>query len=171
MENKKVQTDVLLPVAMLALFSTVCAYGALASLVNVVFSQRLLPMGPSMFQVGISRTNQSVSEIQCFSLPHSHAFQVLSRCGLILENEKKETSPEPPCPVADSRLTSGLLKIAGLLEQGRVCGIPTDTVYALAASCKNPQAIEKIYNIKVRTRNRSEPPAFGETHPPVVFFG
>lgn len=66
MENKKVQTDVLLPVAMLALFSTVCAYGALASLVNVVFSQRLLPMGPSMFQVGISRTNQSVSEIQCF---------------------------------------------------------------------------------------------------------
>lgn len=63
---------------------------------------------------------------------------------------KKEASPEPPCPVANSRLTSSLLKIAGILEKGGVCGIPTDTVYALAASCKNPQAIEKIYNIKVR---------------------
>uniref|UniRef100_A0A3B3ZA73 Threonylcarbamoyl-AMP synthase n=1 Tax=Periophthalmus magnuspinnatus TaxID=409849 RepID=A0A3B3ZA73_9GOBI len=55
-----------------------------------------------------------------------------------------------PCPLADSRLTSGLLKIAALLEDGGVCGIPTDTVYALAASCKNPEAIEKIYNIKDR---------------------
>uniref|UniRef100_A0A669ESF1 Threonylcarbamoyl-AMP synthase n=1 Tax=Oreochromis niloticus TaxID=8128 RepID=A0A669ESF1_ORENI len=54
------------------------------------------------------------------------------------------------CSFSNSRLTSGLLKIAGILEQGGVCGIPTDTVYALAASCKNPQAIEKIYNIKDR---------------------
>ncbi|CAB1348098.1 unnamed protein product [Coregonus sp. 'balchen'] len=29
-----------------------------------------------------------------------------------------------------------------------VCGIHTDTVHALAASCKNPQATESIYNIK-----------------------
>uniref|UniRef100_A0A3B4TU18 Threonylcarbamoyl-AMP synthase n=1 Tax=Seriola dumerili TaxID=41447 RepID=A0A3B4TU18_SERDU len=62
----------------------------------------------------------------------------------------KESSPETPCPVGNSRLTGGLLKIAALLEEGGVCGIPTDTVYALAASCKNPQAIEKIYNIKDR---------------------
>lgn len=66
---------------------------------------------------------------------------------------KQETAPELPCPVANSRLTSGLLKIAGLLEEGGVCGVPTDTVYALAASCKNPQAIEKIYNIKVRMKS------------------
>uniref|UniRef100_A0A8C9ZP30 Threonylcarbamoyl-AMP synthase n=1 Tax=Sander lucioperca TaxID=283035 RepID=A0A8C9ZP30_SANLU len=65
---------------------------------------------------------------------------------------KQESAPEVPCPVANSRLTSGLLKIAGLLKEGGVCGIPTDTVYALAASCKNPQAIEKIYNIKVRMK-------------------
>uniref|UniRef100_A0A3B4TT91 Threonylcarbamoyl-AMP synthase n=1 Tax=Seriola dumerili TaxID=41447 RepID=A0A3B4TT91_SERDU len=62
----------------------------------------------------------------------------------------EESSPETPCPVGNSRLTGGLLKIAALLEEGGVCGIPTDTVYALAASCKNPQAIEKIYNIKDR---------------------
>ena len=64
----------------------------------------------------------------------------------------QDSSPEPPCPAVDSRLTSSLLKIAHLLEEGGVCGIPTDTVYALAASCKNPQAIEKIYNIKVRMK-------------------
>lgn len=63
---------------------------------------------------------------------------------------KEESAAELPCPVHHSRITSGLLKIAGILEAGGVCGIPTDTVYALAASCKNPQAIEKIYNIKVR---------------------
>uniref|UniRef100_A0A3P8T7Q6 Threonylcarbamoyl-AMP synthase n=1 Tax=Amphiprion percula TaxID=161767 RepID=A0A3P8T7Q6_AMPPE len=102
--------------AMLALVSVICIYGALASLLSCIFSQRLLPMGPP----------------------------------LIKEKVKQETSPESPCPVANSQLTSGLLKIAGVLEEGGVCGIPTDTVYALAASCKNPQAIEKIYNIKDR---------------------
>ncbi|XP_054870920.1 uncharacterized protein si:ch211-153b23.3 [Amphiprion ocellaris] len=105
-----------LEMAMLALVSVLCIYGALASLLSCIFSQRLLPMGPP----------------------------------LIKEKVKRETSPESPCPVANSRLTSGLLKIAGVLEEGGVCGIPTDTVYALAASCKNPQAIEKIYNIKDR---------------------
>ncbi|KAM9740750.1 uncharacterized protein ACNS7B_012079 [Menidia menidia] len=105
-----------LEMAMLALVSIICIYGTLASLVNCIFSQRLLPMGPA----------------------------------LIKEKVKQETSSEAPCPVADSRLTSGLLKIAGLLGEGGVCGIPTDTVYALAASCKNPEAIEKIYNIKDR---------------------
>uniref|UniRef100_A0A3P9IUH9 Threonylcarbamoyl-AMP synthase n=1 Tax=Oryzias latipes TaxID=8090 RepID=A0A3P9IUH9_ORYLA len=102
--------------AMLALVAILCAYGTLASLMNCIFSQRLIPMGPP----------------------------------LIKEKTKEETFSEPPCPVANSRLTSSLLKIAGFLEEGGVCGIPTDTVYALAASCKNPQAIEKIYNIKDR---------------------
>uniref|UniRef100_A0A3Q3F6A9 Threonylcarbamoyl-AMP synthase n=1 Tax=Kryptolebias marmoratus TaxID=37003 RepID=A0A3Q3F6A9_KRYMA len=102
--------------AMLALVSITCIYGTLASLMNCIFSQRVLPMGPP----------------------------------IIKENVKQESSEEPSCPLASSRLTSGLRTIARLLEEGKVCGIPTDTVYALAASCKNPQAIEKIYNIKDR---------------------
>ncbi|XP_068508387.1 threonylcarbamoyl-AMP synthase-like isoform X1 [Syngnathus scovelli] len=88
----------------------------MASLINSIFSQSLLPLGPA----------------------------------LLKKQEKQETEPDLPCPVANSRLTSGLLRIASILENGGVCGIPTDTVYALAASCKNPQAIEKIYNIKDR---------------------
>ncbi|XP_062281851.1 uncharacterized protein LOC133986090 isoform X1 [Scomber scombrus] len=106
----------LLEMTMLALLSIICTYGALASMLNCIFSQRLLPMGPA----------------------------------LLKEKVRQETAPELPCPLANSRLTSGLMKIAGLLEEGGVCGVPTDTVYALAASCKNPQAIEKIYNIKDR---------------------
>ncbi|XP_057705433.1 uncharacterized protein si:ch211-153b23.3 [Corythoichthys intestinalis] len=105
-----------LEMAMLALFSIICTYGAMASLVNGIFSQSLLPLGPP----------------------------------LLLKQVTQDTEPELPCPVANSRLTSGLLKIASILEKGGVCGIPTDTVYALAASCKNPQGIEKIYNIKDR---------------------
>uniref|UniRef100_A0A3Q2G4V6 Threonylcarbamoyl-AMP synthase n=1 Tax=Cyprinodon variegatus TaxID=28743 RepID=A0A3Q2G4V6_CYPVA len=102
--------------AMLALVSLICIYGTLASLINCIFSTRVLPMGPPIFK----------------------------------EKNKSELDQETPCPVASSRHTSGLLRIAGLLDEGGVCGIPTDTVYALAASCKNPQAIEKIYNIKDR---------------------
>lgn len=73
--------------------------------------------------------------------------------SLSQEESKQESAPEPACLVTYSQHTSGLLKIAGILEEGGVCGIPTDTVYALAASCKNPKAIEKIYNIKVRMKN------------------
>ncbi|KAJ0050255.1 hypothetical protein NL108_014861, partial [Boleophthalmus pectinirostris] len=76
--------------------------------------------------------------------------QVLSLGPAIFKEVKKEATPAVQCPVADSRFTSGLMKIAAILEEGGVCGIPTDTVYALAASCKKPEAIEKIYNIKDR---------------------
>ncbi|XP_076878933.1 uncharacterized protein LOC143527536 isoform X2 [Brachyhypopomus gauderio] len=70
--------------------------------------------------------------------------------ALIKNNNEKEAAVKAPCPVATSQGTSGLLQIAKLLEHNGVCGIPTDTVYALAASCKNPTAVEKIYNIKDR---------------------
>ncbi|XP_061901816.1 uncharacterized protein si:ch211-153b23.3 isoform X2 [Entelurus aequoreus] len=103
-----------LEMAMLAIFSIICLYGAMASLLNSIFAQRLLPLGPPLFK----------------------------------EQMKQDREQELPCPLANSKLTSGLLKIAAILEKGGVCGIPTDTVYALAASCKNPQAIENIYNIK-----------------------
>uniref|UniRef100_A0A8C6T8Y6 Threonylcarbamoyl-AMP synthase n=1 Tax=Neogobius melanostomus TaxID=47308 RepID=A0A8C6T8Y6_9GOBI len=109
-----------LEMAMLALFSITCLYGALASLINGTLSQQLLPLGPP----------------------------------LLKEEVKPETTAVLPCPVADSRLTSGLLKMAALLGEGGVCGIPTDTVYALAASCKSPEAIEKIYHIKVKMQNK-----------------
>ncbi|XP_069798748.1 uncharacterized protein [Dendropsophus ebraccatus] len=54
------------------------------------------------------------------------------------------------CVLPQSRRTSGLRTIAKILEDGGVCGIPTDTVYALAASCKHPEAITRIYTIKER---------------------
>ncbi|XP_078402366.1 uncharacterized protein LOC144683303 isoform X1 [Cetorhinus maximus] len=63
---------------------------------------------------------------------------------------KKKDQASLPCPISTSRQTSGLQTITKILDSGCVCGIPTDTVYALAASCKHPEAIERIYNIKER---------------------
>lgn len=65
------------------------------------------------------------------------------------ERSKEDTEDLPPCVCPKSHCTSGLRTIADLLNTGAVCGVPTDTVYALAASCKHPQAIEKVYRIKV----------------------
>ncbi|CAG5129650.1 unnamed protein product [Candidula unifasciata] len=64
----------------------------------------------------------------------------------VTENDKKE----PPCPLFISRRSSALQKVARLLDNGCVVGVPTDTVYALAASCKHPESIRKIYMIKGR---------------------
>lgn len=69
------------------------------------------------------------------------------------ERSQKDTEDPPPCVCPRSHCTSGLRTIADLLNTGAVCGVPTDTVYALAASCKHPQAIEKVYRIKVWTQS------------------
>ncbi|KAG9478050.1 uncharacterized protein [Eleutherodactylus coqui] len=65
------------------------------------------------------------------------------------EAESKEVIASS-CLLTQSRRTSGLRTIAKILDNGGVCGIPTDTVYALAASCKHPDAIKRIYAIKER---------------------
>ncbi|XP_068008361.1 uncharacterized protein [Melanerpes formicivorus] len=70
------------------------------------------------------------------------------------EHLKKDTEDPPPCLCPKSHCTSGLRTIAELLNTGAVCGVPTDTVYALAASCKHPQAIEKVYRIKDRPQEK-----------------
>ncbi|XP_069049775.1 uncharacterized protein [Lepisosteus oculatus] len=69
---------------------------------------------------------------------------------LMKSGKSKKTSAEAlPCPCPSSQKTSGLMTIARILESGGVCGIPSDTVYTLSASCKHPSAIERIYNIKL----------------------
>ncbi|CAM9602353.1 unnamed protein product [Lampetra planeri] len=64
------------------------------------------------------------------------------------------TPRPPPCVTPVSRRTSGLREIAALLGGGAVCGVPTDTVYALAASCRHPGAIQRIYAIKDRPQEK-----------------
>ena len=44
--------------------------------------------------------------------------------------------------------------LAGELKAGKVAAIPTDTVYGIAAVMKNPAAIEKMYSIKKRPKNK-----------------
>lgn len=44
-----------------------------------------------------------------------------------------------------------------LLMAGEVIGVPTDTVYGVAASIDHPQAIERIYSIKGRPADKPIP--------------
>ncbi len=46
--------------------------------------------------------------------------------------------------------SDGILYCSMLLKEGEVCGIPTETVYGLAANALNPQAINKIFEAKGR---------------------
>ncbi|NXO81217.1 YRDC protein, partial [Sitta europaea] len=73
---------------------------------------------------------------------------------LTVQSPGKEGGAALPCVCPRSHLTSGLRTIAELLKAGAVCGVPTDTVYALAASCRHPQAIEKVYRIKDRPQEK-----------------
>ena len=43
-----------------------------------------------------------------------------------------------------------LLEAAALLQQGKVVGIPTETVYGLAADARNPEAVRQIFAAKGR---------------------
>ncbi|NWT12920.1 YRDC protein, partial [Vireo altiloquus] len=73
---------------------------------------------------------------------------------LTVQSSKQDREDALPCVCPRSHLTSGLRTIAELLNAGSVCGVPTDTVYALAASCRHPQAIEKVYRIKDRPQEK-----------------
>ncbi|KAH9523556.1 hypothetical protein Btru_040337 [Bulinus truncatus] len=69
---------------------------------------------------------------------------------LVKEKVNEADKAEPPCPLFTSRRSSALRQVAKLLDQGCVVGVPTDTVYAVAGSCKVPESIKKIYNVKGR---------------------
>ncbi|XP_067677967.1 uncharacterized protein [Haliotis asinina] len=66
--------------------------------------------------------------------------------------EEKYIDPyeNPPCPLFPSRRSSALRKVAKVLDNAGVIGTPTDTVYAIAASCKHPGSIQRIYTVKER---------------------
>ncbi|NXP73230.1 YRDC protein, partial [Ramphastos sulfuratus] len=103
----------------------------------------------------------SIFTIICFygataSLANSMFGKDLMMMGppLFTVEHLKDTEDPPPCICPKSHCTSGLRTIADLLNTGAVCGVPTDTVYALAASCKHPQAIEKVYRIKDRPQEK-----------------
>ncbi|XP_025110285.1 uncharacterized protein LOC112573854 isoform X1 [Pomacea canaliculata] len=55
-----------------------------------------------------------------------------------------------PCPLLSSRRSSNLRRVVRLLNEGKIAGVPTDTVYAIAASCKHPDSISRLYHVKGR---------------------
>ncbi|MEE6520988.1 hypothetical protein FKM82_018962 [Ascaphus truei] len=58
------------------------------------------------------------------------------------------------CPHLISTRTSSVRKIAEIMKNGGICGIPTDTVYVLVAACNQPNAVEKAYKTKRQAQDR-----------------
>ncbi|PVD23424.1 hypothetical protein C0Q70_16693 [Pomacea canaliculata] len=67
-----------------------------------------------------------------------------------LFQEAKKRVSAAPCPLLPSHQASTLQRVAHMLREGKVVGVPTDTVYALAASCKHPASITRLYHVKGR---------------------
>ncbi|XP_066496271.1 uncharacterized protein [Tiliqua scincoides] len=58
------------------------------------------------------------------------------------------------CLHLPARRASAVKQVAELMKKGGACGIPTDTVYVLAAACSRPDAVEKAYGTKRHARDR-----------------
>ncbi|KAL8590449.1 hypothetical protein ACOMHN_011662 [Nucella lapillus] len=58
------------------------------------------------------------------------------------------------CLLYTARRSSNLWRVARMLGEGKVIGVPTDTVYALAASCKQPESIRRLYHVKGRPADK-----------------
>jgi len=50
-----------------------------------------------------------------------------------------------------------LILIANLLKKGKIIVLPTDTIYGLVCDATNKKAVEKIFKIKKRPKNKSLP--------------
>ncbi|GAB1605690.1 uncharacterized protein LOC115219664 [Argonauta hians] len=68
----------------------------------------------------------------------------------ILKESQRPVTLTKMCPTFTSKRTSAILKAAQIVKDGGIVGVPTDTVYALAASCKIPESIRNIYKVKER---------------------
>ncbi|GAB1605836.1 hypothetical protein Ahia01_000865900 [Argonauta hians] len=55
---------------------------------------------------------------------------------------------------ADAQKQSGVKSIAEIMNRGGIVGIPTDTVYVLAAAVKFPEAVERAYLTKKLAEDR-----------------
>lgn len=51
-------------------------------------------------------------------------------------------------------IDSAVEKAASVLKSGGVVGLPTDTIYGIAASVSSDEAISKLYSIKGRQKNK-----------------
>ncbi|XP_060105118.1 uncharacterized protein LOC132578983 [Heteronotia binoei] len=58
------------------------------------------------------------------------------------------------CLHLPARRASSVKQVAEIMKKGGMCGIPTDTVYVLAAACCQPDAVEKAYNTKHQAQDR-----------------
>lgn len=59
--------------------------------------------------------------------------------------------------IIDQNSTRAFQKALNVIRAGGVVAVPTDTVYGIACSVKNPKAIQSLYDIKIREINKAIP--------------
>jgi len=74
---------------------------------------------------------------------YQHDFKVYSMKKLVSDLEFMKKLKED----------SAVIEAAELLQKGEVVGLPTETVYGLAADAKNPAAVKKIFKAKGRPQD------------------
>ncbi|XP_041350888.1 threonylcarbamoyl-AMP synthase-like [Gigantopelta aegis] len=95
------------------------------------------------------RPSQCRGEIKCFRIgctPKATIDKYLEEAKVFVGKANSKSV----CPVFPSRRSSALRTVAKILDNGGVIGTPTDTVYAIAASCKHPDSIRRLYTVKGR---------------------
>ena len=79
-----------------------------------------------------------------------------------VDDDPEVSSPSPgnrraPAVVLDGFDAEGVVRTADCLLTGGVVAFPTDTVYALAASLAHPVALDRIFRLKGRPRDKPLP--------------
>jgi tRNA threonylcarbamoyl adenosine modification protein (Sua5/YciO/YrdC/YwlC family) len=102
------------------------------------------------------------------SLLADRASYSASRCGLFQYYDKfRRSNSSEPAVIEGSAVRAEIVKIncaspevslvkyaADQIRSGEVLGMPTDTFYGLAADPFNLRAVDKVYDIKTRSRHK-----------------
>lgn len=70
--------------------------------------------------------------------------------------------PAPPPQVISETDATTLDRAVAALRSGEVIGLPTDTVYGLAAAIDQPQALARLYTLKGRPQDKAIPILLGQ---------
>ena len=56
--------------------------------------------------------------------------------------------------IIDQQNKNAVILATKALQEGEIIIIPTDTIYGLAVDGSNPEAVERLYNLKKRDKNK-----------------
>jgi len=89
--------------------------------------------------------------------------QRVARCLVYRAYRAIPVTSEAMADVISQREPHALEYVAGLLQSGELVGIPTDTVYGLAAAVSNEAAVRRMFSVKGRSPSKGVPLLVADT--------